>query len=316
MRKWVAGALVMLVVGITGFIISFNGKDLLDFGTEPYFEEKTISADTVQNVQIKSDSLSIDAVKGTSNDIVIRLEGNASSKYLDRFQLKTEQQGDTLYVDGSMKDYFTLGLNIVNVKMTVELPEKVWGSFEAVNKSGNIFVSDLQGKTMSFKAESGYIKGESLIVDELVSKVNSGNITLSDLQARSTELKATSGYIKLNRYTIDKLNFDLNSGSVELRDGVSEITGELTSGNVRIEAKEIVKSIKLDLNSGSVNIRSDKEPESAQINFRTNSGSSKINWSNFNSVDDNDNGLTGTVGSGNSILIDVKTTSGNLRINK
>lgn len=316
MRKWVAGALVMLVVGITGFIISFNGKDLLDFGTEPYFEEKTISADTVQNVQIKSDSLSIAAVKGTSNDIVVRLEGNASSKYLDRFQLKTEQQGDTLYVDGSMKDYFTLGLNIVNVKMTVELPEKVWESFEAVNKSGNIFVSDLQGKTMSFKAESGYIKGESLIVDELVSKVNSGNITLSDLQARSTELKATSGYIKLNRYTIDKLNFDLNSGSVELRDGVSEVTGELTSGNVRIEAKEIVKSIKLDLNSGSVNIRSDKEPESAQINFRTNSGSSKINWSNFNSIDDNDNGLTGTVGSGNSILIDVKTTSGNLRINK
>ncbi|MFX3632106.1 MAG: DUF4097 family beta strand repeat-containing protein [Candidatus Pristimantibacillus sp.] len=316
MRRWVIGALVMLVVGITGLFLSFGEGNPLDFGTEPYFEEKTIPADAVQNIQIKSDSLSIDAIKGRSNDIVVRLEGNASSKYLDRFKLTAEQKGDTLYVDGSMDDYFTFGINIVNVKMTVELPEKVWESFEVTNKSGSIFVSDLQGDVMNVTTQSGNIKTELVTVDELVSKVNSGNITLSDLRAKSAELKATSGNIKLNGYTLDKLNFDLNSGSVELRDGTSEVTGELTSGNVRIDAKEIVKSIKLKLNSGDVSIRADKEPESAKITFGTNSGSSRINWSSFNSVEDNDKSLSGTVGSGDEILIDVKTTSGNLRINK
>lgn len=314
MRKWLAGALVMLGVGIAGVVISFDKDDIMDFGTKPYFEEKIIDADTVRSINLGSNSLSINTVKGSSDDVIVRLEGRANAKYLDRFKLKTEQKGDTLYIDGSVDNDFSFGLNIVNVKMTVELPERVWDSFEVDNQSGNVKLSDLKGKIVNVKGTSGNLNGDELQADELVYAVSSGTITLSDISAKNTDLKATSGNIKVNDFSSDKLSFKLSSGNIELKDGVSEVSGSLNSGNVRIDVLEIVKPIKVDVTSGNISVLTDKEPESAQINLRTSSGSTRIDWPSFNAANDNDKKLSGTVGTGNGVQIDLETTSGNIKL--
>ncbi|GGG63812.1 DUF4097 family beta strand repeat-containing protein [Paenibacillus radicis (ex Gao et al. 2016)] len=277
MRKWVASALILLGIGIIGVFLTFDRDEMWNFGTEPYSKSETIDASSARNIAIETKSLNVNVVRGTQKEVVVRLEGRASAKYADRFDMDVEQSGDTLHIIGKYKDALTIGFNFENIKLIVELPEKAWDQFEV--------------------------------------KSASGNIRLADIQASQLELANSSGNIKVEDYAVTQLNFAIGSGNIVLEDGTGEIKGDTRSGNVHIDSEQILNPITLKVRSGNVKIESENEPESAKIQFRTGSGNSKVKWSQFSTVNSNDGGLDGVVGSGSgNIVIDVETRSGNLRI--
>lgn len=316
MKKWVVSALLILVVGLAGVAYTFDWNHISEFGTKPFFEEKTVEAAAVSNIIAKSSGVSMDIKRGTSEDIVVRLAGRASSKYLDRFKLTTEQDGDTVILKGSQSNKFVIGINIVDVKMTIELPQRLWDKVEVTNDSGSIHVADLEGKTVSVTTQSGNIKAEAITSDDMDFGVNSGSITLSDLNAKSVNLEAKSGNIQVERYTSDILSYKINSGNVKLYEGTGELRGEGSSGYVKIQTSQITQPIELKTASGNVTILTEQEPASAQILLTSSSGNSKVAWQGFKPLVDsnNEHDKIGSIGAGDDIVIKVHVNSGNIKL--
>lgn len=332
MKKFVAIALIMLGVGIVGALISFDWKNMNTFGTEPLLIEKTIPAASIKSININSSSVSTDVIRGTTNDIKVSIEGRASKKYLERFKLETKVDGDTVNIEGTFTEGFNFGINIVDVDMVVELPARLWDAVDIKSKSGNIEVESLQANLVTIKNSSGNVdadevQAESVTIESGSGNVDteqvqassitignsSGNVKANDVSAKTISLQSKSGNVKAENYKAEQMTAKTSSGNINLDDGTGIVNGESSSGNIRIEAEELLHDVKLETKSGEVSISVEKEPQSAAVSFRTNSGGRSIKWKSYEVENDNDEIFSGVIGDGK-IKIDVETSSGGLKL--
>ena len=93
MRKLAALALIVLGVGIGIAFLVFNKSDFTKATGEFYLEEKIFNASEAQSIRALTSTNSIHIVRGQSEDIVVRLEGNASQQVLDRVKFEASVQG-------------------------------------------------------------------------------------------------------------------------------------------------------------------------------------------------------------------------------
>lgn len=294
MKKLAAIALIMLGVGIIGALLAFDLNDIRTFGTKPVRIDKTVDSASIRNVYVDSSSINMEIVRGASDEIKVRIEGNASKKYLDRFNLEAEAKGDTVYIKSSYKEMLVVGFNFVNVDLIVELPDRLLDSVELKSNSGNIEVEQLKATTA-------------------VIETGSGNINIEKLSTGTPTIQSKSGNIKVENYKSEQVTVQSNSGNITMDDGTGRVDGETRSGNIRMETDELLQDVTLRSGSGNVRIDVAKEPESAAIHLRTNSGNLYVDWGRFIADKDNEEELSGKIGSGQ-IKIDLESSSGNLKL--
>ncbi|WP_053372101.1 DUF4097 family beta strand repeat-containing protein [Paenibacillus sp. FJAT-27812] len=275
MKKLAAFALIMLGVGVLCAFFVFGKNDLTKFKGDPYLLEKTVDASSLKSIYAKTDTFSVNFVRGTSDDIQLRLEGNASAQYKDKIVLKADQKGDTLYIEGNTKNSFTFGISIINLKLTIELPEKVWDTVDI--------------------------------------NTDTGNITIEQMEAENLKLKLDTGNLKVSNYSFKEILFDTDTGNVTFTDGVGSIKGETDTGNIRIENDELRGDIALESDTGNVTINVDKQPQSAAIHIQKDVGSSKVEWAGFTDTNDSKSIIEGKIGNGD-IQIAVKSDVGNVKL--
>ncbi|RCW47637.1 putative adhesin [Paenibacillus prosopidis] len=238
----------------------------------------------------------MEIVRGASDEIKVRIEGNASKKYLDRFDLEAEAKGDTVYIKGFYKDMLVVGFNFVHVDLIVELPDRLWDSVELKSSSANIEVEQLEATTA-------------------VVETGSGNINIEELSTGTATIQSKSGSVKAENYKSEQVTVHSNSGNITLDDGTGRVDGETRSGNIRMETDELLQDVTLRSGSGNVRIDVTKEPESAAIHLRTNSGNLDVDWDQFVADRDNEEELSGKIGSGQ-IKIDLESSTGDLKLGK
>src|SRR4029453_17502358 len=148
MKKLAALALIILGVGVLCAFFVFNKDDLTKFKGDPYLQEKTVDASAIKSIHAETDTFNVTFVRGSTDDIQLRLEGNASKQYNDKIVLKADTKGDTLYIEGNTKNKFTFGISIINLKLTVELPPKLWETVDIETDTGNINIDQLEAKRL------------------------------------------------------------------------------------------------------------------------------------------------------------------------
>lgn len=275
MKKLAAIALIMLGIGVLCAFFVFDKSDLTKFKGEPYLQEKTVDASSIRSVHTETDTFNVSFVRGTTDDIQLRLEGNASKKNVNNIVLKAEPKDDTLYIEGSVKNHFFVGVSIINLKLTVELPEKLWESV------------DIESDT--------------------------GNIVIDQLNADEIKVKSDTGNLKASNYSTGQFVFESDTGNVALTDGAGRLNGETDTGNIRVESKEIRNDISLKSDTGNVTINVDKHPQSASIRIQKDIGNSNVEWDGFSDRNDSKSVVDGMIGSGE-IQIDIQSEVGNVKL--
>ncbi|MDQ8733151.1 DUF4097 family beta strand repeat-containing protein [Paenibacillus sp. LHD-38] len=275
MKKLAAVALIMLGIGVLCAFFVFNKSDLVKFKGDPYSEEKTVDASTIRSIHAETDTFNVTFVRGTSKDIQIKLDGNVNKKSLDKIIFTAETKGDTLYIEGNTKNSFTIGISIVNLKMTVELPEKLWNTIDIETDTGNIVLDQMEGSKLHITADTGNLK--------------------------------------VSNYSFAEIDFETDTGNVTFTDGEGILKGETDTGNVRIETAELRNDISLQSDTGNITVNVDKEPASAAVYIQKDVGSSKVEWEGFSDSNDSKSIVDGKIGSGD-IKIDIKSEVGNVKL--
>ncbi len=313
MKKSFALGLILLIAGVIGIIMTFSGDDdLLDFGTKSVDMGETVAADAVKEITVKGSSMDVEIVRGSGADIRVALEGRASAKFIDDIDLEVLTEGGELTIQPKMPRGFSIGINIVNVTLRVELPERQWERIRVDVGSGNIALSDVQADTLALDAGSGNIEAERIAGTSVSLHSGSGNQRLSHVKATDAiQLDMGSGNAELDTFEAASLTFEASSGNVKLLDGSAKITGNVGSGNIRYEAARLTQDMRLKAGSGNVRIELDEEPSSLKVEFRTGSGDSDIDWGGIKYDIKEEGDVSGQFGDG-AVMLEVTTGSGNI----
>lgn len=313
---------LIVAAGVLLLIFTMNPRNIFSdiqfgfsFDTKKINEEQTLDANDYRDLTVKTGSIDIHVVQGATDQITARLNGKVSSKDADQVKLRVEPNGDSLTVGIEEEHGINLGISIMDLQLTVELPEKNWETAKIESGSGEIEVESVLGDGVTVKAGSGNVHVQQVNAVELSVHTGSGNIEAEEIEAESIALQSGSGEISADRYHAKQLNFQNGSGNVELSDGEAALQGKTGSGNIRVDMDRLIQNADLRAGSGNVSIDLDEEPSSLEVDFQGSSGEGKIEWDGMRyEVKDEDKGrLKGTIGSGD-VLLKVRTGSGNFKL--
>jgi len=313
---------LIVAVGVLLLIFTMNPRNIFSdiqfgfsFDTKKINEEQTLDADIYRDLTVKTGSINIHVIPGATDQITARLNGKVSSKYADQVKLKVEPNGDSMTVGVEEDHGINLGISIMDLQLTVELPEKNWETAKIESGSGNIEIESLLGDEVTVKAGSGNVNVQQVNAGELAVHTGSGNIEVEEIEVVSVALQSGSGEISADGYHAEQLSFQNGSGNVELSDGEAALQGKTGSGNIRVDAERLVHDADLRTGSGNVSIDLAQEPTSLEVDYQGSSGEGNIRLDGMRyEVKDEDKGrLKGTLGSGD-VLLKVRTGSGNFKL--
>lgn len=313
--------ILIVAAGVLLLIITMNPRNIFSginfgfsFDTKEINEELTFDANDFRHLNLLTGSSDIHFVQGNGDHIKVSLHGKVSPKLADRVKLKAEPNGDTLKLGVDVPQGIEVGVRVMDIDLTVEMPEKNWTSADIESSSGDIEIARLQGDSLKIKASSGDVDVQQVKGGELAVHTGSGEINAEEIVAESIVLESGSGDIQAERYEASKLSFENGSGKVELKDGVSAMRGKTGSGNIHLEVDGIMHDTELRSGSGRVNIDLIEEPTSLKVDFEGSSGTWDMKWDGMRYEDkEADNRLKGTYGSGG-VMLKVRTGSGNFTL--
>ena len=70
-------------------------------------------------------------------------------------KLKVEPSGDTLEIGVDVPDGIEFGVNIMDIVLSVEIPEKQWTAAQIESGSGDIEIGNMRGDAVTVKAGAG-----------------------------------------------------------------------------------------------------------------------------------------------------------------
>lgn len=275
MKKLAALAIIMIGIGLLSAFFVFGEEDLVKFKGEPYTDTKIVEASSIKSLQIETDTFDVTFLKGTSQDIKINLEGNVTKKLKDKIIFNTDTNGETLHIVAKSKDSFTVGISIMTLKVNVELPEKLWNQVDIDTDTGNISIDQMEGEQL--------------------------------------KLSSDTGDLKIANYRFNNINFETDTGNSTFTDGEGIIKGESDTGNIRIESDQIRNDVSLESDTGNIAIELDKQPESAAIVIKKDTGKTTIDWTELKVGKESGNSVERILGSGD-IKINLESNTGNFKL--
>lgn len=297
MRNWVIAGLTLFAAGAIGTVVSFGSEGDFSFGTVEVAKEASASASGIERIKLGASAADIDIVPGAGDEFKATLTGRASKKFLDRIEVKLVPSGKELLVDVKASTGFSIGLNILDVDLRLEVPEREWQSLAIDGGSGNVDLADMK-------------------IDELVAKIGSGNLHVKGVTSRKLELEAGSGNIHAESSTANQVEMDVSSGNLRLTDVEAKtVDADTGSGNIYVIADRLSGSVKAETGSGNVTIATLAAPESATVQFASGSGDLKNEWEDGEESEGKDIDEQVVFGGGD-IRVDVETGSGNLYLER
>ncbi|MEI5908478.1 DUF4097 family beta strand repeat-containing protein [Bacillus spongiae] len=299
MKKLLFGLLAVFLIGIIGTAVSINvtGGSLYNmvFKTVDVHDQKIIKNEKINNIEIRFASTDIQVTPSQDDNFIIELDGKVDERMKDEFILVARELGNNLEVEFLNPPSEIGFFSMVDLSISVNVPEKMYESIEVHSASGNIEVEELSANQIIVSAASGNIQTEESKADHFTISAASGNIKTKELKADQIAIKSASGNVTVQNQSVTTSSLTTISGNISLsnKDASSNITANTTSGNV-------------DINYA-------KPPSSLYINYESRSGKGTVNLDGVSYKEKSNDLIIGTIGEGNYNLY-VDTTSGNFTL--
>lgn len=311
------------------FMINNNKKETINI-------EKSFNAKSLKSISICTSTIPINILPNDSDQVKIHIYGKSIMPIPD-IEIKNSLDGSDLNI--IVKEKFVLNFCVFseiyrNVKLEAFIPEKIFDALNVKCSSGDINLSKIKAKENTFDLSSGDINindlngnldvncsSGSIHVKNLKgTEVNlrnlSGDTHIENLESKNLSIRLSSGNIKTDEINSKNTSIKNSSGSVELNNFTGNLNAELNSGNIYASFKEFKNtSVNIRCSSGSSKILI-PDNSNFKIKCKLNSGSFKsdfqLKFEGFMKKND----FEGEFGTGSNNSIDIKASSGDVKILK
>lgn len=249
----------------------------------------------INEVVIDNSSTDINIIPEDRDNIEAHLYGNVStSSKANVPKLMVTSTRDKLIIKSHKEETSVVGIYSSSLKLDIRIPKNYEKDVSIHSSSGDINIHDLKLENYKCKLSSGDAKMKNFRVENLFYEASSGDFKGENIETKVGEFKASSGGININGF----------SGKLKVR---------TNSGEIKIDYKEFNNDVELQDFSGDVELNL---PQNAEfyLDAEVSSGDIKCGFPiTVKDTEDKDR-LSGTVKSDKN-KIDIKTTSGDIRVN-
>ncbi|MFS0862681.1 DUF4097 family beta strand repeat-containing protein [Fredinandcohnia sp. 179-A 10B2 NHS] len=320
MKKIMYGALLLVMVGVLGLIISVNtsGVEVFTFSSVEVDEKQEVPAEGVKKIVIDSPSVDVNVTPGNGDEIYVEFTGKVGKKSKALYNLDINEDGDTVEITMEKENKFQFMMfNFTKVSLNVEVPEKVYEELQINAASGDIVVDEVNAQELTIETHSGDIdvkNGEG--IGKLVVKASSGDVLVNDVFVENKlEIKTSSGDIVATDNQAKVIELLASSGDISTTNlNSKEVTINTSSGDIEVEAVEVTGDLILEASSGDIDVEFLKTPASLAVDFRGGSGDGDANIEGMEFSEKTEHRIIGEIGSGE-YKLNVRTSSGDFTVN-
>lgn len=317
MRKIMYGALIFVLIGVLGVIITLNnsGVEAFTFSSVDVNEKQEVSSKGVSNIIIDS-AVDVNVIPTKKNLIEVEFSGKVGKKSKALYKLNIDEDGDSVEITMEKKNKFQFMMfNFTRVSLTVEVPEKMYDSLQIKASSGDIAVEEIDVKEMTIETQSGDIEiMNSMIKGSLNLEASSGDVRVKDTTGNVIDIQTSSGDITAINNKAKEIELLTSSGDIDSNNQVSEkMNMNTSSGDIIVDAKEISGDISMEASSGDIDVSFVHVPESLAVDFKSNSGDGNATMEGMKFTEKSEHRILGEIGVGG-YQITARTSSGDFKI--
>ncbi|MBA9007704.1 DUF4097 family beta strand repeat-containing protein [Thermomonospora cellulosilytica] len=209
------GTVAALAAGLTGMTVALGGCGTL--GATTYHEDRRYQLPgSVTSLNLRLDAADVEIVGGDATTISVheRLSWSKGRKPTPGHR----REGDTLVLDYTCPDGFTIGFNSCSVDYRIEVPRAMAarihadtgdirvralaGPLHVTTDTGNVTATDLRGGNVNAATNTGDIRLTG--AGSVQARTDVGNVTLDATQGRSVTAVTNTGNIRIG-YRADRV---------------------------------------------------------------------------------------------------------------
>src|SRR5699024_1845133 len=148
-KKIMMLAIILLVIGVVGSIITFN---FTEPSTVTLAEE--VNNKNITTIDIRSNNEKVEILPAKDEQITVELTGKTNKK---EDILTVDEEGDTLSIqtDNQVNKLFSFGLFMDSLTLIVYIPEKLYDSLKVEIDNGSLQVDGINVKELQAESENG-----------------------------------------------------------------------------------------------------------------------------------------------------------------
>ena len=238
-KIWLIIAASLIVVGAIIFtgVMTVLKWDFTKLSTVKYQTNTYEITDSFKNISIETDTADIDFVVSDNDKISVVCKEQENYKHnvcvLDgTLQIKLEDKRQW---------YEHIGINFLNTKITVYLPQGEYGDLNVKNSTGDIKIAkDFSFKSIDINGSTGHVTNLASVQNGIKIKRSTGNIKIENITAYSLDLTVSTGRINVKNIKCENdIKIKVSTGKATLTN--AECKNLVTDGNTGDFTLENVK---------------------------------------------------------------------------
>lgn len=291
---------------------------------------QAINLTDINSINIKYSSENITILSSDTDELIFKEYMNYEPEEADLS--KIDVNGSELYIyDSANRLSFTVWPFVKNHNVEIYIPGDYSNYLSVNSSSGNISCKPKLGLSgLAVRSSSGNIRFGDVYAANIKADASSGNISF-DLAEGDRSFSTTSGNIKIlagkgdsrvhassGNITVENAvgYLDVSAASGEVRVRASEGGGKLgsSSGNINLELSNLTADLDITASSGNVKLTVDRS-NSFSFSANATSGDIRTFFDDELSYNKKGNSANGIHGADPAYSINIRTTSGNIKVN-
>lgn len=189
--------------------------------------------------------------------------------------------GDTLKIrvmrEGIVRKFLffriIVNLNLSsNVRVTIQLPQKLYDQLIIRNDCGAIEMTSQQAKLIQPETDNGRIHLKSVLAERLVAETDNGRIIIEDSNFTTASVSTDNGRIVVNKSRAKKFDLSTDNDRIELNDVSGEIIASTDNGRIEGYLPTVTSPLLWKTDNGSITLKTDEPLTDAKLNLKTDMG--------------------------------------------
>ncbi|MFS0554382.1 DUF4097 family beta strand repeat-containing protein [Brevibacillus sp. 179-C9.3 HS] len=276
-KKLFGFSLILFIVGVCGMVWLFLRQENFAYSLKPIKEERVMEQE-IKAIDLKSDTADIAIIPSKLPKATVRMVGEVSEQQYEILEFKSE-----IAPDGTLVVVLRERLHVNmfyqrngEIKLEVELPEKVY--------------ENLQIETMS------------------------GDIRSGKLSAKYAKVISSTGDVEVAGYEGQELDVRTDTGDINLTDIRSAVLIDSSTGAIdKLTMPELTDHVSIRTDTGDIRVDIGKQPTAATLEVQTDTGGIETTWQNLSYERKEDTLVNASIGTGGPTM-SVRSSTGDVRI--
>jgi len=258
-------ALLLLLVGVVGSVLTYKFTSKFDFVTE----EIKFKDDSFSKIEVSMNDAQVELIPTNGPDTLIEISGHDLKNNFSA--TITESTLSIAHKESKQKLYnFDFGKKRTTLK--VYIPKQRYDTLQIQSDNGSFSAENIDANEVNVKANDGTIELRNINATKILTESDNGRINGDNLIGTTVSAKANDGQINLKSITADSISSISDNGKVELEEIKGELSAKANDGQITLLTETLNYPIEFSANNGRIDIQTDNTPTNATIHTQAVNG--------------------------------------------